>query len=165
MFVVPYTRSAAITSRAPSLASVVDRFFDESFDRFIDSTRALAETRTPTMDVVEGDAAFTVVLDVPGATRDQLKVAVEGRRVSVSSVRGSDGSKGEPQADAAGARPAEATSERVIYRERATVAYARTVVLPVEVDAAASRARFENGVLTLTLPKKVKAGATEIEIA
>ena len=40
-----------------------------------------------------------------------------------------------------------------------------TVVLPAEVDQSQSHARFENGVLTLTLAKKVPAGATQLSIA
>ena len=65
------------------------------------------------------------------------------------------------EAPVADAKPA----ERVLYRERPTAAYARTVVLPAEVDQAQSQAKFENGVLTLTLAKKVPAGATQLSIA
>ena len=65
------------------------------------------------------------------------------------------------QAPVAGAKAA----ERVLYRERSAAAYARTVVLPAEVDQAQSQAKFENGVLTLTLAKKVPAGATQLSIA
>jgi HSP20 family protein len=54
---------------------------------------------------------------------------------------------------------------RVLYRERSNVRYARTVSLPAEVDQTASQAKFENGVLTLTLAKKVPAGATQLNIA
>ena len=61
----------------------------------------------------------------------------------------------------ADAKPA----ERVLYRERPVAAYARTVVLPAEVDQAQSQAKFENGVLTLNLAKKVPAGATQLSIA
>ena len=43
--------------------------------------------------------------------------------------------------------------------------YARTVSLPAEVDQQASQARFENGVLTLVLAKKVATGATQLQIA
>ena len=53
----------------------------------------------------------------------------------------------------------------MLYRERSSLRYARTVSLPSEVDQAASQAKFENGVLTLTLAKKVPAGATQIRIA
>lgn len=181
MYVLPLSRPMAIATRSPSFSSVVDRFFDESLDRFIGSARALAETRTPTMDVRESDTGYTVVLDVPGATREQLKVQVEGRRVTVSSVRSNEKTNAEsdvaePKAEAATDKPAAARAEsadkpvapkadRVIYRERSTVAYARTIVLPAEVDQAASQAKFENGVLTLLLAKQTPAGASQLAIA
>ncbi len=103
------------------------------------------------MDVTESDTAYTVVLDVPGVAKAQLKVSVEGRRVSVETtdavpVEGQD-------------------AQRVLYRERTAARYARTVSLPAEVDQAASQATFENGVLTLTLTKKVPTGATQISIS
>ena len=64
----------------------------------------------------------------------------------------------------AGRRHASARRRREAGRARAlprasAAAYARTVVLPAEVDQAQSQAKFENGVLTLTLAKKVPAGA------
>jgi len=54
--------------------------------------------------------------------------------------------------------------ERVLYRERSVAQYARTVSLPAEVDQSTSVAKFENGVLTLTLAKRVPTGATQISI-
>ena len=79
------------------------------------------------------------------------KVLVEGRRVSIETV---DLPKAEAPKDAA----------RSLYRERSTARYARTVSLPAEVDQTASQAKFENGVLTLTLAKNVAAGATQLNI-
>jgi HSP20 family protein len=166
MFVLPLSRSS-LAPRArvvPAFSTTLDRLFDESFDRYFGGSKGGVETRTPTMDVFEGDAAYTVVLDVPGATREQLKVSIEGRRVVLSSVAASDSpeqAQGEGQPAAKDAKPA----ERALYRERSAAAYARTIVLPSEVDQAASQAKFENGVLTLTLAKKVPTGATQLSIA
>ena len=95
------------------------------------------EPRVPRIDVLENDHAYVVVLDMPGVGKERLKVSVEG----------------EP-----------AAAERVLYRERSAPTYARTVVLPADVDQASSQARFENGVLTLTLAKRVPAGATQIRV-
>jgi len=162
MFVVPLARASALAPRA-AFGTALDRLFDESFDRFFGGTRSGAETRTPSMDVSESDTAYSVVLEVPGATREQLKVSIEGRRVTLASVQTSEKSV-RPEGDAqvtADAKPA----ERVLYRERSASAYSRTIVLPTEVDQAASQAKFENGVLTLTLAKKVPAGATQLSIA
>ena len=165
MFVLPLSRPASLVRRTavtPAFGSALDRLFDESFDRFFGGSAAAADTRTPAMDVSESDAAYTIVFDVPGATREQLKVSVEGKRVvlGTAEVAAPAASEGQ-EAPAADAKPA----ERVLYRERPAAAYARTVVLPAEVDQAQSQAKFENGVLTLTLAKKVPAGATQLSIA
>jgi len=72
----------------------------------------------------------------------------------------------DPSADAPDTTPPAAeAAPRTLYRERSTAAYARTVVLPAEVDAAQAQTRFENGVLTLLLPKRVASGATQLHIA
>ncbi|MEO8805478.1 MAG: Hsp20/alpha crystallin family protein [Burkholderiaceae bacterium] len=163
MFVLPLSRSAHRTAllrdASPQLSRVIDRLFDESFDRPVGGATAQAPSRTPALDVSETDTAYNVSFDVPGVTREQLKVSVEGRRVSIETV---DLPKAVPVEGAAAEAPKSAA--RSLYRERSTARYARTVSLPAEVDQAASQAKFENGVLTLTLAKKVATGATQLNI-
>ena len=159
MFVVPLSRSAH-RAVSPQFIRAVDRVFDDSFDRYLGAAVG-APSRTPALDVSESDAAYTVVLDVPGVTREQLKVAIEGRRVSVETV---DAPQAEPTEGAVTEKP-EGAALRVLYRERTAARYARTVSLPVEVDQSTSQAKFENGVLTLTLTKKVASGATQLRIS
>ena len=60
---------------------------------------------------------------------------------------------------------AAAPADRVLYRKLSVLVYGRVVVLPSEVDQTASQAKFENGVLTLTLAKKFPAGAAQLSIA
>jgi HSP20 family protein len=160
------------TRRVPALAAAVDRLFDDSFDRVF-GTHAEPQSRTPAMDVVETDDAYTVTFDVPGASRETLHVAVEGRKVALTTVK--PVAEAAPAAPTADAQPAAAVEDapvapkaaapRTLYRERPAPVFARTVSLPAEVDQAASEARFENGVLTLVLAKRVKAGATQLRIA
>jgi len=147
MFVLPLTHSV---SRRTATHRAFDRLFDQSIDRLLGASPTAASALTPAMDVSESDSAYVVQLDVPGASKDQLKVTVEGRRLSVET--------GEPAAAAT------KEGERVLYRERGTARYARTVVLPAEVDQAASEAKFDNGVLTLTLVKRVPSGARQISV-
>jgi HSP20 family protein len=108
-----------------------------------------SSTRLPRMDVLESDSGYQVVLDLPGVAKEQLDVTVVGRRVEVSTRPAAAGAEDKP---------------RVLYRERGTSPYARTVVLPEEVDNAQSQARFDNGVLTLTLAKRSAAGASKIQV-
>ena len=146
MFVLPLSRPASSAS--------FSRVADESFDRFFSNAVAAANSRSPALDVSETDTAYTVAFDVPGVTREQLKVSVEGRKVSIETV---DAAKAvdAPKVDA----------QRALYRERSTARYARTVSLPAEVDQSASQAKFEDGVLTLTLAKRVATGATQLAIS
>jgi HSP20 family protein len=146
MFVLPIARTSH-RAAAPQFSRLIDRLFDESAEH--------TAPRTPALDVSETDAGYTVAFEVPGVAREQLKVSVEGRRLSIETV------------DLAAAAPADQpkeTAPRVLYRERGAAHYARTVSLPAEVDQASSTAKFENGVLTLTLAKKVPTGATQISI-
>jgi HSP20 family protein len=154
-------------SRAPQLSRFVDRLFadsfvnsfDSSFDRYLGGTGTTA--RTPALDVSETDGGYIVAFDLPGVAREQLKVSVDGRKVSIETIDS-------PKAESVAATNAEAPKEvapRSLYRERSTTRYARTVSLPAEVDQAASQAKFENGVLTLTLAKKVATGATQLQIS
>jgi len=153
MFVLPV--SSSLHHRA--LRSVPSAFAHLLADRAFNAAAeevSSDEPRVPRIDVLESDTAYSVVLDMAGAVKEQLKVSVEGRRVIVSTVAAATPEAAAPAADAS----------RVIYRERSAPNYARTVVLPAEVDQSASQARFENGVLTLTLAKRVPAGATQISI-
>jgi HSP20 family protein len=158
MFVLPLSRSAH-RSVSPQFSRVIDRLFDESFDHSLRGATANAQSRTPALDVSETDNAYNVVFDVPGVAREQIKVSVEGRRVSIETV---GLPKAAPVEGAAADTPKDAA--RSLYRERSGARYARTVSLPVEVDQTASQAKFENGVLTLTLAKKVATGATQLNI-
>ena len=169
MFVLPVSRTHALArrdARVSAFHGLVDRLFEESYDRHLSGAGAETGTRTPAMDVSESDTAYTLAFDVPGAAREQLKVSVDGRRVVLATVAAATEITASSEADAAAQVPAPAQpAARTLYRERAPARYARTVSLPAEVDQAASQAKFENGVLTLVLAKKVPAGATELSIA
>ena len=166
MFVLPITRNASPRAATPRFAHSLERLLDASFER----AAPAPSTRTPALDVNETDTHYTLLLDVPGVTREQLKVMVEGRRVALETVdnvaAGSAATEAAPTAAAAATATTTATrAVRELYRERSAARYARTVSLPAEVDQTASQAKFENGVLTLTLAKKVPTGATQISIS
>ena len=153
MFVLPLSHPAV---RRAAASPAFERSLDESLARIFSAGangKTAATTQTPAMDVTESDTAYTVLLDVPGVTKAQLKISVEGRRVSLETT------------DLARVETEAPTAQRPLYRERTAARYARVVSLPAEVDQTASQATFENGVLTLTLTKKVPTGATQLSIS
>lgn len=81
----------------------------------------------PMPQVQQDDKAVTLQLDVPGLAREQLQIDIDGAVVRLQSVEG---------------------APRKVQR---------AWELPSEIDAAASSAKLENGVLTLTLAKRVPA--------
>ncbi len=142
MFIVP-------TSRDPRQLT---RLFDDAFDRFFGpvSLDSVA-SRSPALDVAESDRAYTVRLEMPGVAKDDVKVSIEGRQVSVQA----QSQRQDERKD----------GERVVYRERSVTSYARTFTLPAEVDQAEAGAKLEHGVLTLTLPKRGARSAAQITVS
>jgi HSP20 family protein len=102
---------------------------------------------------------------VPGVTREDVKVSIDGRRVSIVAEARSAEAAPQPAVDAAPEAGAEAprSTERVILRERALASFARSFTLQSEIDQAASQAKLDNGVLTLTLVKR-NASATQLAV-
>ena len=142
MFLVPVSRESRQLSR----------LFDDAFERFFGPVAATETNgaRSPALDVAESDRGYTVKLEMPGVAKEDIKVAIEGRQVSVQahSERADERKEG----------------DRVVYRERLTSSFARSFTLPMDVDQAESNAKLENGVLTLTLPKKQASGSQRLTI-
>ena len=153
MFIVPVSRRAAVRARH------FDRLFDTAFDQLFTQPAAdSGPVRQPAIDVSESDSGYVVTLDVPGVTREDVKVSIDGRRVSiVAESRTNEATAEAPAPDAA------KNTDRVILRERAVASFARSFTLQSEIDQSASQARLENGVLTLTLTKR-SASETQLTV-
>lgn len=97
------------------------------------------------VDVAEYDEEVVITADLPGFEKDDIEVTIhEG----VLTVEGDREEETETEEDADG-------EPRYHRRERSRTAVSRRVRLPVEVDETDAKARYTNGVLTVTLPKLV----------
>ena len=144
MIIVPVSRRAASTR-------AFERLFDDAFDRFFgpEATNDGAPVRRPALDVSESDTQYTVTLDVPGVRREDVQVSIDGRKVAIVASA---------EAPAADVPQAEGSAgERVLLRERTAARFARSFTVGQDIDEAASQARLDNGVLTLTLAKRAPA--------
>jgi HSP20 family protein len=155
MFLVPVSRQATRSSRS------FDRLFDDTFERFFAAGAAPAQgTVRPALDVAETETHYTVTLDLPGVAKEDVKVSIDGKRVSIEAQAAvKEEAKAEGEAAAV-----KVDAPRVLYRERSVARYARSIVLPAEPEQAESSAKLENGVLTLTLTKKRTAQPSRIAV-
>jgi HSP20 family protein len=103
----------------------------------------------PAADVAESEAAFLVTIDLPGHDPKAIELQVENDVLTVKSER-------------KWAEPAEGTS--VHRAERAHGTFFRSFTLPKTVDAGKVEARYEAGVLAVTLPKREEARARTISV-
>jgi HSP20 family protein len=103
------------------------------------------------MDVSESDAAYTVRAEIPGARKEDIKVSVDGNMVTISAE-----TRHEKE---------EKSGEKVVRRERYYGQQTRSFSVAQEVDQSKSSARYQDGILELTLPKKPGGnGARQIAI-
>jgi HSP20 family protein len=142
MFLVPMSRESRHLSR----------LFDDTFERFLNPLPAGdgVAARSPSLDVAETARDYTVKLDMPGVAKEDVKVSIEGRQVTVQAQSQRNDEKKD--------------GERIVYRERSVSSYARTFTLPVEVDQTEANARLDQGVLTLTLPKRGARNAAQLTV-
>ncbi|MBU4422692.1 MAG: Hsp20/alpha crystallin family protein [Gammaproteobacteria bacterium] len=102
------------------------------------------------VDVKETDGGYTVHAEVPGVPKEDIQVSIEGNVVSLrAEVRQHD---------------QKTEGEKVLRSERYFGSVARSFQLPVDVDAVQAKAKYDNGVLTLTLPKKQGGSAQRLSI-
>jgi HSP20 family protein len=102
------------------------------------------------MDVKEDDQAYTVHADIPGVKKEDIHVSIEGNQVSISAE-----TRVEKE---------EKKGEKVLRSERYVGKVARSFTLANEVDEAKAQAKYNDGVLELTLPKKAVSAARKLAI-
>ncbi len=102
------------------------------------------------MDVTEKNGAYQVSADLPGVRKEDIRVAIDGAQVTLSAEikREKDVAEG----------------TRVLYTERSFGKVTRSLSLPQELDEAKAEAKFRDGVLELTLPKKAAAARKSVTI-
>lgn len=143
----------AIIRREP-LGSLFDEFFSDYFTRSGwpvgtrgNGTPAPALART---DVVDRGDKYAISVDLPGVSKDDIRVTIEGSRVAIAA-----------ESKAAGETR---DGDKVLHAERHATSYARSLELPVEVTDEQADASFENGVLHLTLPKRTHVAGRRLNI-
>jgi HSP20 family protein len=122
---------------------------DDLFNGFL--VRPVSQpARGMKVDIAEKNGHYAITAELPGVKKDDIQVSIDGTEVTLSAEV-----KREKQVE---------QDERVLHTERVYGKLSRAFSLPQEVDEAKAEARFRDGVLELTLPKKAAAARKQITI-
>ena len=102
----------------------------------------------PPVDVFENDHAITLLADLPGVSREQLQLRVDGDTLVLEATAGTQG----PQ------------DLQLVYGEAQCPTYRRRFTLSRELDTNRVEAQLRDGVLKLTIPKAEEARPRRIEV-
>ena len=102
------------------------------------------------VDVAEKNGAYLVSAELPGVKKEDIQVSIDGAQVTLTAEV-----KREKEAS---------QEERVLHTERVYGKLSRSFTLPQEIDESKAEAKFKDGVLELTLPKKTAAQRKQISI-
>lgn len=136
-----------------TMRNAMERFFDEPFvEPFFEPlrlwTRPLDEFR-PAMDVAEENGAYIVKTSLPGVKPEDVEITLSDNRLTI---------KGEAKEDK------EIKKEDYQMRERRYGSFMRTMTLPTTIKDDKVEATYENGVLTLRLPKAEEVKPKKIAV-
>ncbi len=127
----------------------MNRWMDRAFENYWGEKGT--DWNLPALDVLDKDNQIIVKAELPGYTPEQVDVRIEGDVLHLKGQRTTESEKGEE-------------GGQYHLRERSMSSFTRSVRLPIAVDSEKAVAEFENGVLTLKLPKNENALPKRINI-
>ena len=102
------------------------------------------------VDVKENSDNYTVQAEIPGVNKEDIDISIEGNMVTLrAEVKQQD---------------TQTRDDKVLRSERYFGAVSRGFQLPQDIDQSQAKAKYDNGVLTLTLPKKQGNGSKRLAI-
>ena len=108
----------------------------------------------PKVDVKETKTAYVMEMDLPGLTDKDVEISLKDNLLSISSIKKAKTEKKEENKE----------EGEWLIRERSSMEFMRRFTLPNDIDADAVSAKFENGVLEVTIPRKVESAPRTIAI-
>ncbi|MFV0437413.1 MAG: Hsp20/alpha crystallin family protein [Desulfopila sp.] len=117
--------------------------FDRSYDDY--TVKAYSG---PRINLYDSGEALRVIAEVPGVSREDLRIRIQGNYLELSGGRRVEPPEG----------------HRVHRSERPAVTFTRSLTLPVEVDSERAEAVLRDGILTLDMPKIEAAKPRQISI-
>lgn len=142
------SESAGRSTREMPFADNIHGLVDDILEGVRNFT-LVASVRYPRYDFVETPEAYLLVFDLPGVKRDEISVTTEGEDVVLSGDR---------------SRPEWGEDAAVRRSERPYGGFRRALRMPADVRIDDIKARLEEGVLTVTLPRHTEPSARKVDI-
>ena len=133
-----------------SFRDEMDRVLDDFYGRMRPGSETYEGDWLPAMDMKETDNEMVASIELPGLSKDDIKVSVKNDMLTVS------GEKRQEKVE---------DKDNVHRVERSYGYFKRSLALPVEVDSEKVKAAFKDGVLKITLPKTESKKIKEIPIS
>ena len=127
------------------LPSIFNEFFDDDLWR-VSPAKQFA---SPAVNILENEKDYQVEIAAPGMTKDDFKVRVENDNELVTSLEKKEEHK-------------EDKKKNYLRREFSYASYHQTFIIPEEVEVGHIAAAMNDGVLTITLPKKEEVTRTPV---
>lgn len=129
-----------------------DDRLDDLFRGFFMRPVRMEQTQAPQMkiDVSESETAYNIRAELPGVNKEDIDISIDGNQVSLSAEIKSEN--------------AEQDGTRTLRKECFSGRAYRSFTLPQELDDQSAEAKYNDGILTLTLPKKKAVAAKKLEI-
>ena len=125
------------------------RVFNEPFTGLEWNPEIAAAAWTPAVDIFEEADVLRLVAELPGVKPEDVKLTIEANFLTIRGTK---------------EQIAEEKAEKVHRYERVYGAFERSFTLPATVDAEKIKANYENGVLTVLVPKQEKAKAHQVKV-
>lgn len=121
----------------------MDRLFNNFFqeDPFL-SIHENAFARSPATDIIEQDRQYIVKIEMPGIGPEDVDLSVSGNAIVLKSEKQNKN---------------EFKNDDYLRREMSYGSFSRVISLPLDADTDKADAAYENGILTVTVPKKADA--------
>lgn len=149
---MPTRYTAPVLPEMTSMARRLNRLLDEAFQTPMwsrEDSGSVTSAWLPAVDVFEEKDAVRIMAELPGVKADEVKISLENNVLTI---------RGEKR------QVAEERTERVHRYERCYGTFERSFTVPTTIDADHIKAAYEDGVLTLTLPKVEKAKPRQISV-
>lgn len=128
------------------LQSDLDRLFEDFAGG---EQRFFGSDFSPSCELCEEKSNYVMKFDMPGVKKEDVKIEIEGNQLTVSAER-----KEEKKSE----------DKKRRYSEVSYGSYRRSFTLPSPIDDKKADAKFENGVLTVTVPKTEMSKAKQISV-